>query len=258
VAIAHIGTVTPTAMTATSGSQSVTVTSGTDFAVFCWNGYSLSGLNISALTLNGVAFTDIPSVSFTGSGDNYGHGMEYWLTPSSGSQTLAWTWTNEPLAGEGPVVQVLFFSGVTQTAPIRDGDIEEKASTGGSSNTVTIDSTATDYVLGFCASWQNTIDCAGTGQTNLAPAFTGGSRFGRCGTETTPGSSSTTFDAPTAADAFLTAISIKEAAAGGGGGHPTSGRSRGSQHVRSSATYRMRNRIYVPENYAQGGSFLAA
>jgi hypothetical protein len=223
-------------LSAETGSTSVTVPAGADFGVLCWSGYALAGLNVSSMTLNSVARTNIASVTLTGSPDDNGHGMEYWLDPADGSQTLAWTWTNEPLAGEGPAAAIAWFSGVTQTAPIRDGDIDNNSSTGGSSNTVTIDSNTTDYVLGFCGSWQNTLDLAGTGQTNLAASFTANGRFGRFGSETTPGASSTTFDAPTASDGILTAISIKVAAAGG---KSPPIESRGQHALRVNALYRM-------------------
>lgn len=212
MAIALLGTETLT-LTAESSSVSVTVPSGTDFAVLVWDGYALAGLNISSMTLDSVARTNVAAASAAGTDGLYGHGMEYWLTPDAGSQTLAWTWTAEPLGGEGPAVQILYFSGVDQTTPVRDGDIHV-LSGGGSANTVTIDSTATDYVLGFCASWQNSIDCSDAGQTNITATFTGGSRFGRCGTETSPGSSSTTFDT-SGTDANMSAISLVEAEEGG-------------------------------------------
>lgn len=214
MAVTFISATTLT-LSAASGSTSVTVPSGTTLAVVVWNGYALAGLNVSSMTLNSVARTNVAAASHAGDADTYGNGIEYWISPASGSQTFAWTWNNTPLSGEGPCAQILFFSGSDTSSPIRAGNFDNSGSTGGgSSATINVTSNSTDYVLGFCASWHNTIDCAGTGQTNLTAAFTTNSRSGRCGSETSPGASSTTFDAPTADDADISAISIKVASAG--------------------------------------------
>lgn len=237
-------------LSAASGSTSVTVSSGTTLAVLVWNGYSMAGLNVSSLTLNSVARTNVAAASHTGDADTYGNGVEYWISPTSGSQTLAWTWTNTPLSGEGPCAQIIFFDGTETSTPIRAGNFDNTGSTtGGTTATINVTSNSTDYVLGFVASWHNTIDCAGTGQTNLTAVFTANSRSGRCGSETSPGASSTTFNAPTADDADISAISIKVAAGGGGATSNTLG---------SGTLQRLINPAYYNMKRANSGLYLPA
>lgn len=134
-------------LTATPGSQSVTVPSGASACYMFWTWYAVAGGGLASATLNGAA----PDQTFevpAAAGDNVGTGVAVWYDPPSGSQTLTVTWDTAP--AEGPLTAVCFVEDGDNTA-WRDVDGAQIA--GGTQQTITLTTVSGDLVLVFDQSY---------------------------------------------------------------------------------------------------------
>jgi hypothetical protein len=149
---------------AASGSQSVTVPAGTNYAVLFTNGldYNSTPPSLTA-TLGGQ------SLSLIQAGNDWG-----WIdatqifgvvTSGTGSQTFAWTWPGA--ADEGYVMPLIFLSDIDTSDPVTGSAAEPNDS--GNTTTSSFSSSDTDIVLLGASSYDNTVpNLAVDGQTEIA------------------------------------------------------------------------------------------
>jgi hypothetical protein len=119
-------------------------------AVAFWTHFDDNGSTLATLTLGGNSFFatafDFQLSVIDAATAEPGGGVAFLDDiPGTGTQTLAWTWSNGGARTEGGGIFVVWVKGQDATTPVRDLD----ANQGQSSDTtnVTIDSNATDLVL---------------------------------------------------------------------------------------------------------------
>ena len=112
MAIAYTGS---TSIQASSGSvsQSVTVPTGTNYAVIFYGGWSSTVRTVSALSLGGVSASNLYTRA---NADDAQDSYLYGVATSEGSKTLALTMSGAMT--EGGIVQIAFLSGVDTTNPV--------------------------------------------------------------------------------------------------------------------------------------------
>lgn len=108
----------PAGATGDSGSTSITVPSGTTFAICTVLSYEsvLNTLSGSPVTLGGTTMTAVSG------GDNaaYFQGALFWQNaPTSGAQTLAWDWVGTDGLEENGLWTCVFYQGTHATTPVR-------------------------------------------------------------------------------------------------------------------------------------------
>lgn len=152
---ARTGSITQIQNSSTSDSQSVTVPSDAVLCIVAAAAFTYGGVDFSSLTLDGEGFTQVNAYQNVGaeSGDT----VIWRLTnPSTGSQTLAWTW--DAALTEGANIFVVFYKDVDTTSPIT-GSATGTASNG-SSTSGSFSSSTNDLCL--CVGYSyDTTDCDG-------------------------------------------------------------------------------------------------
>ncbi len=198
--------------TTQSPSLSCVVPTGTELAVANFIGFSGGTLSMSTITLNSVTRDSIYQVA--GAGARYACGRAVWANPTAGSRTLAPSWSAAPSTLGGAIYTVSYWANVDTASPIRD-DENYQAEGSGTSGTATVDSTTSDAVIGYCASYipngHNT--ALDSSAQQLLSEFDNET----CGVlvrELAPGASSTTMEGAGAYTALVvTAIKFAAAAA---------------------------------------------
>ena len=186
-----------------TGSQAVTVPTGTDFAVaFCGAyGDSSPSLNNPVCTLGSDAFTQQEMRAVSESSGHNGLSLETLVNPATGSQTLYWDWGFDPF--DNQEIVIAYFSGVDPTTPVVDSKIVP-----GSAVTVP---TSGDFIVGGTNAFQGTPDPNLWNQTEIT-RFTGDSGGMGVGYE----AGTQTFFETTGGSWFATgAVTLNEATGGG-------------------------------------------
>src|SRR5690606_3374950 len=76
-----------------------------------------------------------------------GVGVAVLLNPSTGTQTLAWTWSDNDVRAEGGEIILVYIQGANTADPVRDAAVD--SATSNTDVSVTIDTEPGDLVLGF-------------------------------------------------------------------------------------------------------------
>jgi hypothetical protein len=197
------------ALTATPGSQSVTVEAGASGFYMFYTWYAAGGGGLATATLAGAPpdqTFEIPAVAT----DNPCAGVAVWYDPPSGSQTLAVTWDSAP--SEGPLTAVCSVEDGNNTA-WRDADAAQIA--GGTPQTVTLTTVSGDLVLVFDQSY-TAVPSNEAGYTSLLTVGPSLNEGGRLRSIVASGAtqSATTQDTNYSS---IVGISIPDDAGGGGG-----------------------------------------
>lgn len=135
--VVRTGTPTTTATsTANTGSISITIPSDANFLLCEVNGYSSTSTYFStgSMTIAGAAMTLI------GGGDSnsaYMGIIAYKVSPTTGTQTLAWDWLGTTAGGETHVFSCAFYKGVNTSTPVRSSSCTQSASGPHTSGTLT-------------------------------------------------------------------------------------------------------------------------
>lgn len=206
-------TLTGTPVTVTTSGGSITIPSDATAVYMLWAawGSESNTQEISAATIGGVSYNQSYSL-----GDSAYHpaiGVLAWYSPSTGSQTLSFTWAQSVTAG--PVIIVAFVKGGDLTA-WRDVDADQCISDTDPIS-VALASTSSDLVIKLNANYSTTPGTS-TGWTSQQTHSNNnvGSRLSSCNS---PGSSSTVCDGENENYGSLIAVSIPEGT-GGSSGNP--------------------------------------
>jgi len=221
VALSETGTGGQFGVTVASpGATSITIPSDAVAVIVFVAGWSGSGtLNISSLTLSTdgspISATQVDRVA--DSGDQSYLGAYIFVNPATGTRDLTPTLTETP--GEGCGLVWIAVTGDLDTGdPIRDFGQDSDASGSDVTLTVVIDSITTDLaMLGVTSYASSTADGApsGSGQTVLVNGSNLAHQITDIAREDSAGASSTTLTG-TGSYSALIAMSLQEAAAGGG------------------------------------------
>lgn len=147
---ARTGTASDISIAGGDGSTSVTVPAGATAVVAFWGHWDGgAGSTLATLTLNGVGFTFEPG-QVTETGTTTGTGCATLVSPATGTQTVAWTFSGGGARSDGGRLFLVYVNAVDTGSLVRDSAI---ASTDGADLSVIVDSTTTDLVLSFCVNW---------------------------------------------------------------------------------------------------------
>lgn len=194
---------------ASSSGGTVTVPSGTQGILAFASHYSGTNSTLASLSLqDATGFTS--QSEFAATSGVQGIAVASATTSSTGSKTLSFAFSATPTTDGGPVVGLVFVSGINTSDWIRAAGTDSDAST--TRSTVTISSNTTDAVLGFSQRYQATPDAVAGSTSQGTSSFNG--QFCRIVSVDSPGASSTTYLTPTGANYdSLSLVSIKEGAA---------------------------------------------
>lgn len=200
-----------------NGSTTVTVPAGANLAVAMWAHYD-NGTNstLSTLTLNGVGFTIPTQIAVNAAGGLTGTGVAYIENPATGSQTLAWTWSNGTARLEGGWIAVTYVADANIGDAVRDSDAT--AQSGSNNTTLTLTTDSTDLVLAAAQSFDTNPALDGTVYINNVTV----NSEVYDASEVTAGSGSTTINMTNEAFSSMAAIALKAVA--GAAGQPISKR----------------------------------
>src|SRR5690606_24955418 len=136
-----------------NGSTSVDVPANCNAVVAFWSHWNFdSGSTLSGLTLDGDSF--LPAEAELAEGvtpDESGVGVAVLLNPSTGTQTLAWTWSDGEARPEGGGIVLVYIQDANTADPVRDAAVD--SATSNIDVSVTIDTESDDLVLGFAGSF---------------------------------------------------------------------------------------------------------
>ena len=193
-----------------SHSAAYTVPAGTTAAYLFWHYWSGSdGLGLSTATINSVSPDATYELGTTSGGDS-GQGVAVWYNPSTGSQTHAITLDIAPNEGASAVMVY-----------VQDGDLtawrdaDAASAQGGTAVGVTLTTVADDLVIMFDGQYSAT-PATPSGWTSILAATTNNSRGGRASYIVATGSTQACDAQATVNYSGVVAISIPEAAGGGG------------------------------------------
>jgi hypothetical protein len=201
------GTASQVDGSAGDGSTSVTVPGDCNIAVALWAHWDSNGnTTLSALTLNGVSM--FPAKAQLAEGavtDESGIGVALLVNPSTGSQTLAWTWSAGGARAQGGEIVLVYVTGGNTSDPYRDADADANVASG--NVVVTINSETTDLLLALAMS------LAPTSPTLDGTQFIDGASLNNDNydvSDVTPSATSTTVNMLGEAYSAMVAISLKE------------------------------------------------
>ena len=194
----------------TPGTEAVTVPGDATLMVIhahYWDATANAG--ISAASLDGDSFTQIGDQN--SSTDDAMVDCWYLANPSTGSQTLSWTFTEA--ISEGPGWAVTYYKGGDTTDPIRDFDAQTNAGTD-PSETGSFDSNTDDLCVVSTADYGQSADSAPTdkGQTEDQASNTGEGPQGSVGDKAGGGASETMWFG---GDTYATAVAFSLKVSGG-------------------------------------------
>jgi hypothetical protein len=193
-----------------NSSQSITIPSDAEIVLAYGAGYwtNPSGLPNPAFTLSGTAMTRIVAVA-ADVPDNDETWVEYRVNPATGSQTLAWDFTNANAYG---AIVVVFYKGINTSSPIRSSQGQNSAGTG-SGETISITGLtyqSGDMIVGGATSDAVAATMTSNGQTAIASA--GQTVYVAVGEKANTGD----FTATSAIYGSLVAVVLAKADTGGG------------------------------------------
>lgn len=203
------GTAITVDASAGDGSTSITVPADCTLVVAFWAHWDGDNdSTLSGLTLNSAGFTRSQLADLSAN-DEIGVGVGYLESPSTGSQTLAWTWSAGGARTEGGEIVVVYVKDHNAGDPVRDTDHD--AASGNTNVSVVLTTASTDLVLGFGTSYSG-------GATLTATIFhtdTLNSHLFDV-TDATAGASTTTIQVTNGVYPSVAGISLKESTGGGG------------------------------------------
>lgn len=150
-----------------NGSTSVTVPADCNGIVAMWSHWDGNGgSSLSSLTLNGVSFTEHAELAEGATTDESGVGVATLMSPATGSQTVAWTWSGGGARSEGGEIVLVFYKDCNTSDPVRAASVNAAVDVNAADTSV--GSTAsTDLVVGF----YQVFDGAGTAAISGVTAF---------------------------------------------------------------------------------------
>jgi hypothetical protein len=193
-----------------NGSTSVTVPADATAVVAFWAHWDNDGgSTLSALTLGGAGFSIRAQVSEDGG--IVGTGVATLESPSTGSQTCAWTWSAGGARAEGGWIVLVYVKDANIGDVYRAADVDQQAAT--NNVEVTIASALTDLVLAAAQSF-NADTPAISGTVFINNAALNSELYDL--SEVTAGASTTTVTMTGENYSSMAVISLKESAAAGG------------------------------------------
>lgn len=208
------GTASEVDASAGNGSTSVTVPSDATAVIAFADHWDDNGSStLSGLTLNSVSFIERSQVAEVS--DQNGVYVGTLVNPSTGTQTLAWTWSAGGARTEGGKIVLIYVKGVDTADLVRASAVDTATNT--DNVTVTVSSSTTDLVLAFAESF-----------TPTNPAIDGTVFINNSAlnshiydvSEIAGATTSVTVNMTNESFSSMAAISIKEVAGGGGGTTP--------------------------------------
>lgn len=207
------GTAAQIDMSAGDGSTTVTVPADATAVVAFWSHWDgNAGSTLSSLTLNGAGFTIQSQIAEGISADDPGVGVATLVNPSTGSQTVAWTWSAGGARAEGGELVLVWVKGVNTSDLVRAAGTD--SGTASDNVAVTIASETTDLLLAFAQSFSTGTPVL-DGTLFINDAALNSQDYDA--SEVTPSATSTTVNMTGESYSSMAAITLKEAAAGGGG-----------------------------------------
>src|SRR5690606_6749430 len=202
-----------------NGSTSVDVPANCNAVVAFWSHWNFnSGSTLSGLTLDGDSF--LPAAAELAEGatpDESGVGVAVLVNPSTGTQTLAWTWSDNDVRAEGGEIILVYIQDANTADPVRDAAVD--SATSSTDVSVTIDTESDDLVLGFAGMFNFQGSEPGTPDISLTEFIDNAvinSHMFDVGEDVAPSSPSTTVDMTGEHYSWIAAISLKAAAPPGG------------------------------------------
>jgi hypothetical protein len=155
MAVERTGTASQVDASAGNSSTSVTVPADAECAVAFWTHFDDNGSTLATLTLGGNSFFatafDFQLSVIDAATAEPGGGVAFLDDiPGTGTQTLAWTWSNGGARAEGGGIWIVWVKGQDATTPVRDLDADQGQST--TNVEATVDSQTTDLVLAMAQS----------------------------------------------------------------------------------------------------------
>lgn len=195
--------------TAASGSVSITVPSDCTAAIVMWHHWDGdSNTTMSSITINSVAMTLDLNHDEGNPTDTNGYGVATLANPSTGTQTLAWSWSAGGARDEAG------FSTITYVKDVNTSDLVNAvggaAGSDGDNVEVTINSASTDLVLSSCNTF-STPAISGTVYMNNVDGGNGTSPTLVDVAQQTAGASTTTTTMTGESWASMVSVSLKEA-----------------------------------------------
>jgi hypothetical protein len=150
MAVTRTGTASEVDASAGNSSTSVTVPADATKAIAFWTHFSANGSTLATLTLGGNSFfagtADIQLGVIDAGTAEPGGGVALLDTlPGTGTQTLAWTWSNGGARAEGGGIFVVWIKSGGGTITARDFDVNQGQ--GSDVTSITIDSNTGDLVV---------------------------------------------------------------------------------------------------------------
>lgn len=214
MAIARTGTASQVDASAGNGNTTVTVPVGCNLATAMWAHFDNgTDSTLATLTLNGVGFTISSQIAVNNAGGLSGAGVAFIENPATGSQTLAWTWSNGSARLEGGWIAVTYVADANVGVGDAVRDSDSTAQSGSNNTALTLTTETTDLVLAAAQSFSANPALDGTVYINnvtVASEVYDAS-------EVTAGAGSTTINMTGEAFSSMTAIALKAVAGGGGG-----------------------------------------
>lgn len=140
------GTASQVNASAGNGSTTVTVPADCNLIVAFWAHWDgNSGTTLSSLTLNGVGFTIHNQLAEGAVTNENGVGVATIVSPATGSQTFAWTWSAGTARTEGGGIILVYVTGANTSDPVRSTDVNSTIA--GNDCSVTFTTVSTDLVL---------------------------------------------------------------------------------------------------------------
>lgn len=189
------GTPITVASTANSGSTSVNIPAGTKRVILFASGWLNGTVTLNTLTLGGQSMSVVGGINNSPTPGGWPLVVCATLdNPPTGSQTLAWDFTGSTNFAEGVCYGIVPYS-ADGTVEIRDA--ASVTWEGFATEDVTVDSTATDQVIGWACSYDPGADADAnqTGQTVIVDNFTSANHCIDIAFVNSPGASTTTFSA---------------------------------------------------------------
>lgn len=225
------GTASQVDASAGSGSTSVTVPADATAAIAFWTDYNALGIStLSTLTLGGNSFTTAAeNATKDPNSDTNGVGVASLETlPGSGSQTLAWAWSDTDARDEGGGIIVVWVKDVDTGDLVRDADVDFAGIGGAGTRSVTITTNSTDLVLAVGQRYN--ADVAIDAATTFVDNFVNNIEHYDAGEYTAGASTTTCQTTGTANYDTIAAISLKHGSA------PAGSRIAGPELLSNSAT----------------------
>jgi hypothetical protein len=171
MAISRTGTFTEVDSSVQSSSISITIPADAEILVVLVEGYALSSaiFGANSMTINGLAMTR--AIFYDADSNVHGTAIYYRVSPPTGSQTLAWSWSNALTLGA--IMACVCYKGIDTASPIVDAKANHVNASNTTISVTALTHGANDLTVGVagCDS-SGTPDVDTGGQTKILESAT--------------------------------------------------------------------------------------